>query len=70
VFLNRLDAVFLIADAQEVVRHGLRKILERQPNWKVVAEASDAKDAISKVIETKPDVAVLRLRDAAGAGHP
>ena len=65
MFLNRLDAVFLIADAQEVVRHGLRKILERQPNWKVIAEASDA-----KVIETKPDVAVLRLRDAAGAGHP
>jgi DNA-binding NarL/FixJ family response regulator len=49
----------LIADDHEVVRSGLRKILEAQPNWEVVAEAADGKDAVSKVIETKPDVAVL-----------
>jgi DNA-binding NarL/FixJ family response regulator len=49
----------LIADDHEVVRYGLRKILERQPGWEVVAEADDGKDAISKAIETKPDVAVL-----------
>jgi DNA-binding NarL/FixJ family response regulator len=49
----------LIADDHEVVRYGLRKVLERQPGWEVVAEADDGKDAISKAIETKPDVAVL-----------
>jgi DNA-binding NarL/FixJ family response regulator len=49
----------LIADDHEVVRSGLRRILEAQPNWEVVAEAGDGKDAISKAIETKPDVAVL-----------
>ena len=47
----------LIADDHEVVRYGLRKVLERQPGWEVVAEADDGKDAISKAIETKPDVA-------------
>jgi chemotaxis response regulator CheB len=37
----------------------LRRILESQLDWEVVAEACDGKDAISKVVETKPDVAVL-----------
>jgi DNA-binding NarL/FixJ family response regulator len=49
----------LIADDHEVVRSGLRKILEAQPNWEVVAEAGDGKDAIHKAVETRPDVAVL-----------
>ena len=49
----------LIADDHEVVRSGLRKILEAQPNWEVVAEAGDGKDAVNKAVETQPDVAVL-----------
>jgi len=49
----------LIADDHDVVRSGLRTILETQPNWEVVGEAADGKEAILKAIETKPDVAVL-----------
>lgn len=49
----------LIADDHDVVRSGLRQILEDQPNWEVVAEASDGKDAVLKAIQAKPDVAVL-----------
>jgi DNA-binding NarL/FixJ family response regulator len=49
----------LIADDHEVVRFGLRQILQAQPNWEVVAEASNGKDAVAKAIETKPDVCVL-----------
>jgi DNA-binding NarL/FixJ family response regulator len=49
----------LIADEHEVVRSGLRAILEAQPNWVVVAEAVDGKEAILKAIEFKPDVAVI-----------
>ena len=49
----------LIADDHDVVRSGLRKVLEAQNNWEVVAEARDGKDAINKATETKPDVAVL-----------
>jgi DNA-binding NarL/FixJ family response regulator len=49
----------LIADDHEVIRSGLRRVLEAQPGWEVVAEASDGKDAIRKAALTKPDVAVL-----------
>jgi DNA-binding NarL/FixJ family response regulator len=49
----------LIADDHDVVRSGLRSILETHPNWEVVAEAADGKEAILKAIEAKPDVAVL-----------
>jgi DNA-binding NarL/FixJ family response regulator len=49
----------LIADDHHVVRSGLRGIVEAQLNWKVVAEASDGKEAILNAIETKPDVAVI-----------
>ena len=49
----------LIADDHDVVRSGLRSILEAHPNWEVVAEAADGREAILNAIETKPDVAVL-----------
>jgi DNA-binding NarL/FixJ family response regulator len=49
----------LIADDHEVVRSGLRQILETRPKWSVVAEAGDGKEAVAKAISEKPDVAVL-----------
>jgi DNA-binding NarL/FixJ family response regulator len=49
----------LIADDHDVVRYGLRKDLEAEPGWEVVAEAANGKEAISKAAATKPDVAVL-----------
>jgi DNA-binding NarL/FixJ family response regulator len=49
----------LIADDHAIVLSGLRAILEAHPNWEVVAEAADGKQAVAKAIETKPDVAVL-----------
>ena len=49
----------LIADDHDVVRSGLRRVLEAQPGWEVVAEAADGRDAVGKARTTKPDVAVL-----------
>jgi DNA-binding NarL/FixJ family response regulator len=49
----------LIADDHEVVRSGLRSILETQPKWEIVGEAADGKDALRKAIDLKPDVAIL-----------
>ncbi len=49
----------LIADDHEVVRSGLRKILESQPKWEVVGEAADGREAISRALEVRPDIAVL-----------
>ena len=49
----------LIADDHEVVRSGLRSILEAHEGWEVVAEACDGKDAIVQAAKTKPDVAIV-----------
>jgi DNA-binding NarL/FixJ family response regulator len=49
----------LIADDHEVVRSGLRAILETRAGWQVVADAKDGKEAISKSIATTPDVAIV-----------
>jgi DNA-binding NarL/FixJ family response regulator len=49
----------LIADDHDVVRCGLRNVLESQHGWTVVAEARDGKEAVLKTIEHKPNVAVV-----------
>jgi DNA-binding NarL/FixJ family response regulator len=49
----------LIADKHEVVRSALREMLKARPDWQVVAEAADGKEAILKTFETKPDIAVI-----------
>ena len=49
----------LIADDHEVVRSGLRAIIESRPDWAVSGEAVNGKDAFARALETKPDVAIL-----------
>jgi DNA-binding NarL/FixJ family response regulator len=49
----------LLADDHEVVRKGLRALLESQPGWKVVAEATDGREAVEKARDMHPDVAIV-----------
>jgi DNA-binding NarL/FixJ family response regulator len=49
----------LIADDHDVVRSGIRTILESHAGWEVVGEARDGKDAICQALATRPDVVVL-----------
>jgi two-component system response regulator NreC len=49
----------LLGDDHTLVRHGLRKILEERPEWEVVAEVGDGREAVKKCIALKPEVAVL-----------
>jgi DNA-binding NarL/FixJ family response regulator len=49
----------LIADDHDVVRSGLRAILNDQPGWEIVAEAEDGMRAVELAVATQPDVAVL-----------
>src|ERR1700690_1488873 len=51
----------LIADDHELVRKGIRSVLESRPGWQVVAEAGDGREAVQKTQETKPHVAVLDI---------
>ena len=52
----------MVADDHDLVRRGLRDLLEQQVGWKVVAEAANGKEAVEKVLKTKPDVAVLDIQ--------
>jgi DNA-binding NarL/FixJ family response regulator len=49
----------LIADDHEIVRSGLRRLIEVQADWEVVAEVSDGYEAIRQAVAANPDVAVL-----------
>jgi two-component system, NarL family, response regulator NreC len=51
----------ILGDDHTIVRHGLRKILEARHDWEVVAEAGDGRDAVRKILEHEPDVAVLDI---------
>ena len=49
----------LIADDHEVVRTGLRAIIETRPDWVVAGEANDGRDAVALALKMKPDVAIV-----------
>ena len=49
----------LIADDHQVVRSGLRTILDAHPGFEVVGEAANGMEAVSAAMATKPDVVVL-----------
>jgi len=53
------SARILVADDHEVVRQGLRRLLETQPGWEVCGEAASGREAVAKARQLKPDVAVL-----------
>jgi two-component system response regulator DevR len=59
--------VFLLDD-HEVVRRGLRELLEAEDDLEVVGEAGSAEDAMARIPPTRPDVAVLDVRLPDGNG--
>jgi len=52
----------LIVDDHEVVRLGLRALLDRHPNFTVVDEAGTAREAIQKALLHRPDIVVMDIR--------
>ncbi|MGD1992858.1 MAG: response regulator transcription factor [Anaerolineae bacterium] len=52
----------LIVDDHEVVRLGLRALLDRHPDFSVVDEASTAREALQKAMLHQPDVVVMDIR--------
>jgi len=59
--------VFLLDD-HEVVRRGLRELLEADGDLEVVGEAGTAEEALQRIPPTRPDVAVLDVRLPDGDG--
>ncbi|MBE9507334.1 MAG: response regulator transcription factor [Chloroflexi bacterium] len=58
----------IIVDDHEVVRLGLRTLLERHPGFTIVDEAATAKEAIQKTLLLTPDVVVMDIRLPGGSG--
>ena len=58
----------LLVDDHEVVRLGLRALLDHHPNFDVVAEAETAREAIEKTDMYKPEVVVMDIRLKGGSG--
>ncbi len=59
--------VFLLDD-HEIVRRGLRELLEAEDGFAVVGEAGTAEEALTRIPATGPDVAVLDVRLPDGDG--
>jgi DNA-binding NarL/FixJ family response regulator len=51
----------LIVDDHPIFRHGLREIIEQNPGFRIVAEASDGEVALRLIAELKPDIAVVDI---------
>jgi DNA-binding NarL/FixJ family response regulator len=51
----------MVVDDHEVVRRGLKALLDSQPGWEVIGEASDGRQALEKVHQLSPDVVVLDI---------
>jgi two-component system response regulator NreC len=51
----------LLGDDHTLLRQGLRKILQERPDWEVVAEAGDGREAVRQALAVQPDIAILDI---------
>jgi DNA-binding NarL/FixJ family response regulator len=58
--IHKTITIFL-ADDHTIVRQGLAKLLEGEPNLKVVGEAENGREAVVKVEKLKPDVVLMDI---------
>jgi two-component system response regulator DevR len=58
----------MLVDDHEVVREGLRLVLEAEGDIQVVAEASTVEDAVRTALQCRPDVVLMDVRLADGSG--
>jgi DNA-binding NarL/FixJ family response regulator len=49
----------LLGDDHTLVRQGVRKILEEQPNWTVIGEAQDGREVVRKALADEPDLVLM-----------
>ena len=58
----------VLVDDHEVVRNGIKSLLEETPGVSVVGEAGTVKDAIARVERARPDVVIMDIRLPDGSG--
>jgi DNA-binding NarL/FixJ family response regulator len=60
--LQRTKTVnIFLADSHEIIRRGLRDLLASHREWHVCGEASNGRSAVSLILQTAPDIAILGL---------
>ena len=55
------DVTVLIVDDHPLFRRGLREVLGENPQFKIVAEASDGEEALRMFVEAKPKIAIIDI---------
>ncbi len=65
--MGRMPRLFLLDD-HEIVRRGLRELLEGEQDFEIVGEAGTAEEALHRIPPTRPDVALLDVRLPDGDG--
>ena len=56
-----MTITILIADDHDIIRKGLKSILEPRPEYKVIGEAQDGEEALEKAQELKPAILLLDI---------
>ncbi len=56
-----MPARILIVDDHEIVRQGIRNILNRRPEWEVCGEAVNGKEGLEAVKRIEPDLVILDI---------
>jgi len=51
----------LLADDHALIRHGVRRILQAEPSFSIVAEASSGVEAVEMAVEHGPDIAIIDI---------
>src|SRR5688572_7934350 len=51
----------LLADDHDIMRQGMRVLIERQPGWEVCGVASTGREALARADELKPDIVVMDM---------
>jgi len=65
---GRVTIRIFLLDDHEVVRRGVRELLESEDDLEVVGEAGTAEEALARIPPTNPDVAILDVRLPDGSG--
>ena len=58
----------MLVDDHEVVRLGMKSLLERRADFELVAEAATAEEAVQKALVHQPDIVLMDIRLAGGSG--
>ena len=51
----------LIADDHDLMRHGIKNMLQARPDWEICGEAHNGDEAIALTRDLKPDIAILDI---------